>query len=100
LALRRELLSGEVREGRRFGIVGLEHAEQLGDLHQIDNLLLQVHEFHLAASLPDAGIASDQLAESRTVDVADLAEIQDDVLAAPESTSRKEAADAASAGDG
>src|ERR1017187_5930989 len=75
-----QLLRGETSERFRFVGVGLENGHQLGDLHQVFHLLLQVQEFHLAASAGDGGIAADHLAQTGTVDVADLGEIQQDVF--------------------
>jgi hypothetical protein len=53
------LLIGETPERFLFVGVGLENGQKLGYLHEVVHSLLQVQQFHLAASVGDGGIAAD-----------------------------------------
>src|SRR5215467_8795936 len=53
------LLLSETPERFLFVGVGLKNSQKLGYLHEVVHSLLQVQQFHLAASVGDGGIAAD-----------------------------------------
>jgi len=59
----RHFLGGQAAERRLLAGIGLEDGQQLRYLHEIVHTLLQVQQFHLAASAGRGCIAADQLAQ-------------------------------------
>src|SRR5882724_2273698 len=66
-----------VRSQRRVLVSkNFEDREQLGDLQQVVNLLGQVQQFHIPVAALNRGKGTDQLPDTRAVDVIDITQIQ------------------------
>src|SRR5271170_4421786 len=73
-------LLGERRNRRRFVVFDVEDGVQLGDLQQIVDFLGQVQQLQFAAAVLDRREGADQFTDARAVDVADVAQVQEDLL--------------------
>src|ERR1700756_2222423 len=60
----------------------IKNREKPGNLQQVMHALRQVKKFQLAARITHRGIAADQLANSRAIDIVHIVEIQDDFTVA------------------
>src|ERR671917_1354945 len=66
----------------RLGLVveGVEDGQELGDAEQVANLLRQLEELQLPALALDGGEAGDQLADAGGIDVADVGQVEQNLL--------------------
>src|SRR5215207_5934543 len=64
-------------------LVDVEDGQQLGDGEQVPDLPRQVEELQLPALAPEGGEAGDEFADAARVHVADLRQVQEDLLPAP-----------------
>src|SRR5580704_14793823 len=73
-----------VEAGYGGGFVGVdvEDGEELGDLEEVVNFLGQVEELELAATVANGSKSADQFADAGTIDVVDVAKIENDFDAA------------------
>src|SRR6185437_6680599 len=72
------LLGAEGRDGLGFVVLHVENRIQLSDLQQIMHLAREVQKLQIPARFADLGEAADQFAQARTVNVGDLAKVQED----------------------
>src|SRR5713101_2727536 len=69
-------------DGLGFVVFDVEDGVELGDLEQVVDLLGELEQLQLATLVADGGKRAHQLADSRAVNVGDVAEIQQDPLIA------------------
>src|SRR5262249_26988947 len=69
-------------ESRLFVLVNLEDGQQLRDHEQVFDFLREVEQLQAASGVLGRRVARDQLAYARAVDVADSAEVEDDLVLA------------------
>src|SRR5579862_3652566 len=67
-------------DGAGLVVLNVKDGVQLGDLQQIVDLLGQVQQLQLAALVADGGKRADQLTDAGAVDVADVAQVQQNLL--------------------
>src|SRR5713226_147007 len=72
--------SREAADRVGFVFVNVEYRVELGDLQQILDPVRQSQQLQMATLISDRGVGRDQLADSRTVDIRDVLEIQKDVF--------------------
>src|ERR1017187_5074798 len=72
------LRKGADRAG--FVFVNVEDGIEFGDLEQVLHPLVEVEQLHLTAVIGHRGEARDQLTDPRTVDVRDIAQVEQDFL--------------------
>src|SRR4051812_15088788 len=65
--------------GFALALKSFEDGEQFGNLQQVTDALRQVGQFDVAARGARRGVQRDQSAESAAIDVADAAEIDNDI---------------------
>ncbi len=68
--------------GCGFVFFYIEDGVQLGDLEQVVDLLGQIQQLEFAALVADGSERADQLADPGAVDIADIAEVQQNFLVA------------------
>ena len=74
-------LSGpEALHGPGLILENVEDGDQLGDLKKVVDFLRQIQQLKLPALSRNAGKGTHQLTDSSAVDVADVAEIQQDTF--------------------
>ena len=71
---------GKAPNGVVFAVVGFEHGQQLRDREQIRDALGEVEELQSPTLSTDRRIRTYDLTKTRTVDVWDTGEVQDDLL--------------------
>src|SRR5499426_4589111 len=69
-------------ESRLFVLVNLEDGQQLRDHEQVFDLFREIEQFQTASCVLGRSVARDKLPYARAVDVADSAEVQDDLVLA------------------
>src|SRR5262245_16679046 len=69
-------------ESRLFVLINLEDSQQLRDHEQVFDLLREVEQFQAASRVFSRRVAGDQFAYARAVDIADPAEVEDDLVLA------------------
>lgn len=67
---------------RGLVILDLEYGIQLRDLQQIVHFLRQLEQFQFATLVFGGGVCADQFANSRAVDVIDVAKVQENLFVA------------------
>src|ERR1039457_5604458 len=73
-------LFGERLDSVGFVFLHVEHRVQLGDLQQVVHLLGEMQQLEFATLALHGGKRADQFANARTVDIADVAQVQQDML--------------------
>ena len=76
-----ELLGKEIVEGLHRGefiVSNVEDGVELGHVQNVVNFLGEIQELELASGVADCGVASDKFAHSRTVEIIDVCEIEND----------------------
>src|SRR5579863_4148621 len=72
--------AAEGRDGPGLVVLDVEDGVQLRDLKQVVDFLGEVQQLQLATLIADGGEGADQLADTRAVYVADIAQVQQDFL--------------------
>ena len=67
--------------GRFFILVDFKDCQEFCNHEQVFDLLWEFEEFQLSTLILGSGLAGDELANSRAVDVGNVFKIEDDVLA-------------------
>ena len=75
-------LACERGDGGGFVVLDVEDGVELGDLEKVVDLLGEIEQLELAAAFLTRGEGADQLADAGAVDVADVSEVQQNVLGA------------------
>ena len=78
-----KLASARLLEGADCGglvVPDVEDGVELGDLEEVVDLLGEVEKLEFAAGIFDRGEGADELADARAVDVADVFQVEQDVL--------------------
>ena len=75
-----ERLAGKGANGGRFVVLHVKNGIQLRDLQQIVNLFGEVQQFQFAALVTDGGEGADQLADAGAVDIANIPQVQQNLL--------------------
>jgi len=65
-----------------LAVVALEDGDQLGDLELVMHALSQVGQLDLAAQVAGRGVEPDQRSQAAAIDVADPAQVDDDLFGA------------------
>lgn len=72
----------EAAKRGRFVRGDIENGEEPGDLHEVVHAPGEMHELQLAARAAHSRVGADQFADSRAVDVIDVAQIEEDFAVA------------------
>src|SRR5215467_63917 len=78
--LRKARLARERLDRSRFVVFHVKHGVKLGDLQQVVDLLGKVQKLQFATLVADRGEGADQLADTRAVNVIDVAEVEQNLL--------------------
>jgi len=74
--------SRKAADGLGFVIMHFEHGVELGDLEQVVDSFGEAEELELALLAGDRGVAIDEFADAGAIDIADLAQVEEEFLVA------------------